>query len=215
MSELIFNQSNTFCINLDSSKDRWMRMQNRFTYFGMNVTRWNALTGPELPEDKYVCYLKQGQIGCAASHVSIWRHMIINDIDYALIMEDDACLDKKWREKLNEFTGNSFDVILLYSSEDSRPLYTWNKCVENCGAVCYIISKAGAIKILNMFSNCFYASDWMTSRLQLFGNSYSYFPWLAIQECKDTTVGSNLEGDTKKIQTLLSNVNYSIDNYPF
>ena len=155
IDDFLFDKTNTFCINLDYSTERWERMQKRFSYFGIDVTRWSGLTKPEYQEDKYVDYLTPSQIGCAASHVSIWRHMIKNDINYALIMEDDACFDKKWREKLSGITDKTFDSILLYSSEHTNPLYKWKKCREHVGTVSYIISKSGAIKILNMYCTLF------------------------------------------------------------
>lgn len=38
------------------------------------------------------CNLTSGMLGCFESHCRIWRYVIENNIDYALILEDDACL---------------------------------------------------------------------------------------------------------------------------
>ena len=53
----------------------------------------------------------------------------------------------------------------------------------------------------------------MTSRLQLHGHSYSYFPWLIIQEGKDSDIGSNLEADREKVLHCLNKIQYSLDHY--
>jgi len=74
----------------------------------------------------------------------------------------------------------------------------------------YILSKKGAMTLLKLFEGQYASSDWMTSRLQLFNHSYSYFPWLIIQEGKDSTIGSNVIEDYKKVLRCLNN---NLDNY--
>ena len=64
-----------------------------------------------------------------------------------------------------------------------------------------------------MFSNCFYASDWMTSRLQKMRHSYTYFPWLIIQDGYESTIGSNVNDDHNKVLRCLNNISYNISNY--
>ena len=65
-----------------------------------------------------------------------------------------------------------------------------------------------------MFHHCFFSADWMTSRLQTYNHSYSFYPWLIIQEGKDTTIGSGVELDHKKVIRCLKEINYSLfDNY--
>ncbi len=53
----------------------------------------------------------------------------------------------------------------------------------------------------------------MTSRDQIYGHSYCYFPWLIIQEGIDTTIGSKFDADREKVVRCLNEINYSIDNY--
>lgn len=77
----------------------------------------------------------------------------------------------------------------------------------------YILSRKGAQQLMNDFGNCFFSSDWMTSRLQLHGHSYCYFPWLIIQEGKDSSIGQNLEADHAKVLRCLNNIEYSLENY--
>jgi hypothetical protein len=64
-----------------------------------------------------------------------------------------------------------------------------------------------------MFENNYASSDWMTSRLQMRWNSYSYFPWLIIQEGDESTIGSGVEADHAKVIRCLKEANYSLENY--
>ena len=64
-----------------------------------------------------------------------------------------------------------------------------------------------------MFNNCYYTSDWMTSRLQYQEKCFTYFPWLIIQEGNDSSICSNYKTDHDKVIKCLYNINYSLDNY--
>ena len=54
----------------------------------------------------------------------------------------------------------------------------------------------------------------MTTRLQTMGRSWSYFPWLIIQEGFESTIGSGVEADHAKVVRLLGDIGYSLEeNY--
>ena len=212
--EFQFNKENSFCISLKSKPERWLRMQSRFDHFKMEVTRWDASTKENI-KDKFFDYLNDGQKGCAQSHINIWRHMVDNNIEYALILEDDARFDKDWMNKLRTFDKTNWDIICLNASEPISTPHSWECSQHNLQYLTagYILSRAAAEKLLRDFGNYFFSSDWMTSRLQIYGNGYCYFPWLIIQEGLDSTIGSNLDADHEKVVRCLSEINYSLDNY--
>ena len=218
MNYCILNEKNIFCINLESNGERWEKMEKRFQYFNMNVTRWNACTSKDI-KDNFPDYLNEGQKGCSQSHINIWRHIVENKIEYALILEDDACFDKKWMNKIDNFfeknEDKEWDAIFLNASEPIEQKECWvcTKDREQYLTAGYIISYKGSQLLLNDFRNCFFSSDWMTSRLQLYGHSFSYFPWLIIQEGKESNIGSNIEADHEKVVKCLNEINYSLDNY--
>jgi len=210
-----FDNANTFCISLDSRPDRWERMRTRFEYFNMDVTRWPASTSTTVT-DIFTEHLNGAQRGCAQSHINIYRHMIKNNIKYALILEDDACFDLEWKQRLNEFSVENMEnihMILLNASEPITPPYQWVIQQEQYLTGGYIISLKGARWILDHYQNCFYSADWMTTRLQLLGNSYSYFPWLIVQEGRDSTIGNQCEADHQKVLRCLGEIQYSIENH--
>jgi glycosyl transferase family 25 len=214
-----FSVENTFCISLDSRPDRWERMQKRFDFFDMEVQRWSASTGQNTT-DVFAEYLNGGQRGCSQSHINIYRHILEKNIKYALILEDDACFDIQWRTRLNEFSNmlteeqmEDLNMVVLNASEPMDNLFQWELQREQYLTGGYIITQKGAKWMLDYFRNCFFSADWMTTRMQLYsGNSYSYFPWLIIQEGNDSTIGDKWEADHNKVVTCLENIHYSIEN---
>ena len=213
---LYFNETNTFCISLVSNPLRWKRMESRFNQLNIQYTRWPAVT-TEIT-DNFHASLNPGQKGCAQSHMNIWRHIQSTpNMEYALILEDDACFDKNWREKLSLFQEHIQDpewhAIFLNASEPIRPIDIWKQAREQYLTAGYIISKRGINKIFEIFQSQYYSSDWMTSILQQSNHCYSYFPWLIIQEGKDSTIGSGYDVDAEKVKRCLKEADYSIDNY--
>lgn len=216
MSYFLFNSTNTFCISLLSNTKRLQKMQERFGKLQMEVTIWPACTKENLTNE-FVYYLNDNARGCAQSHYNIWKHMMHNNIEYALILEDDACFDKHFFEKLEAFSidihDQKWDALFLNASEKIDITNKWVLDKEQYLTGGYILSKRGCYKLLSMFFGWLYAADWMTTRLQLYNHSYSYFPWLIIQEGEESTIGSNAVEDYKKVIRLLSEINYSLDNY--
>lgn len=211
-----FDFTNTFCVTLDGHP-RTERMKKRFEKFNLDVTMWKASTPKDIT-DHIMDYLSDLKKACTQSHVNIWKYMIEKNLEYAFILEDDAMFHSEWREKVKELdtviqNDKDWDLILLNASEPSTPLYSWNIAKKNCLTAGYILSIRGAKKMLNDWKDCFHNCDWMTYCLQDYGHSYTYFPWLIIQEGKETTIGGNLEADHAKVIRCLTEVGHTIDEY--
>ena len=223
MPKFEFNKTNTFCISLYSKPERWEKMERRLKKAHLESTRWPAAVGgtPDI-KDVFQTYLNNGQKGCAQSHINIWRHIQSTpEIEYALVLEDDACFDKEWKKKLEQFHEDienqekrtNWELILLNASEPIHIKDRWVQVEEQFLTGGYIISQRGAKHILEMFHDNYASSDWMTSRLQMRWNSYSYFPWLIIQEGDESTIGSGVEADHAKVIRCLTEIKYSLENY--
>jgi hypothetical protein len=223
-----FNKNNAFCISLmksgsgsDSGSDsiknsRWNRMENRFRWFGLEIARWIASTPADLV-DEFHWNLNPFQKACSQSHIHIWRHIVITGLPYALIIEDDAMFDRNWLNTLTTLdipVNDGWDAVFLNASEPMDSGFQWSVCREQFLTGAYILSFRGAQRLLNDFGHCFHAADWMTSRLQNYGCSYSYFPWLVIQEGRDSTIGSQVDADHAKVVRCLDEIGYShLDHY--
>lgn len=208
-------ERNTFCISLANSEVRWMKMKDRFGREGYSVKRWIAST-PTQVKDHFSDSLSSFQKACAQSHVNIWKHAVEKNLPYVFILEDDACFDRNWLLRLQEFIDSNrdseWDAIFLNASEPVEP-FKWVEAREHVLAAGYILSLKGAKAILEIFKDCFYASDWMTLILQRRGHSYTYFPWLIIQEGEGSQLGSSYKGDFEKVVRCLGDIGYSLDNY--
>ena len=102
MSGFHFDHTNTFCISVTDA--RWSRMSCRFANEGLEVMRWRATLPDEVAGGGGVFFegLNPLQRACAQSHINIWRYIVDGGLDYAFIMEDDACFRVGWREALSE-----------------------------------------------------------------------------------------------------------------
>jgi GR25 family glycosyltransferase involved in LPS biosynthesis len=208
-----------FCINLEKRKDRWERINGRFKEHGLNVTRWNATT-PDKVLGKYVSYLTPVQRACTYSHISVFLHVLEMKYEYALIFEDDVCFRHDWKDILNSKLSTishddpQWDAIFLNVSEEITPFETWKPIQNHCLAGAYIIRRHAIQYILNYYYDTLYMIDWMTQILQARGHTYSYFPWLVIQEGSTSDLQNGIpDADFKKVKRLLSWANYPIMNY--
>jgi GR25 family glycosyltransferase involved in LPS biosynthesis len=213
-----FDNKNSFCISVLSNTVRWERMKERFAKLNMNVTRFTASTPNDIiaykNQDFFAGHLNMGQKCCALSHFRLWEHILMSGLEYALVIEDDARFDNEWLQKINSLDlCDDWDAIFLNCSEPIFPEFTWKKVSEQYLTGGYVISKKGVANILGMFCRTLCASDWMTSRLQTLGKSYSYFPWLIIQDGSESTIGSDFNADHQKVLRCLGKINYSIDDH--
>jgi GR25 family glycosyltransferase involved in LPS biosynthesis len=107
---------------------------------------------------------RQGYIGCALSHIELWKELSKSDEDYYIIMEDDIEFADNFESKLNlvlhSLTNNPYvDISFLgyfywNGKPEKRDEYPIVKMIEipkyMGGTIGYIISKAGACKLLNI-----------------------------------------------------------------
>jgi len=99
----VSNQVPIFCVNLQRATERKQLIQELWiNKLGFNITFWNAydrrnvqngqLLYPYNAENaKYKIgrELSLGEIACATSFITLYEHIISNDIQEAIIMEDD------------------------------------------------------------------------------------------------------------------------------
>lgn len=96
----------TYLINLDANPDRLGHMKETLGHLGMVAERIPGIYGRELDQAGLARHcirwrsfvamqepITPGQIGCALSHVSVYRRMIDGNVPVALILEDDIDMD--------------------------------------------------------------------------------------------------------------------------
>lgn len=172
--------NNIFIINLirDSKKKR--HMQRLCQKFNLQAEFIDAVDGRQL-NDKFVSEiyssemainevgrdLSRGEIGCALSHKIIYQKMIDDNIETALILEDDIDFDEiliNLLDKKEKLTANWELILLGHHTGCSRKIDTmpsfWHQkklmekyklvrpCEKAYGTYGYLINKNGAIKLL-------------------------------------------------------------------
>jgi hypothetical protein len=168
-------------INLDRRTDRWKSFREATAAaagpFAARCQRFQAIDGIGLTLTPEVRHLfrdndflyRRGMVGCALSHLSLWKEVASGTGAASLVFEDDARLSPDFNGQMVEVCGQlyhlhaDFDVVLLgyspWTEEQRRGLQSemhsvrlspmeWQKYVG--GTFGYVISPAGARKLLSL-----------------------------------------------------------------
>ena len=118
------NSYKVYYINLDKSKSRRDFMEKQFKELNIPITRKPAIYGKELPDDflnkakkqfnifTHYPNLNDGEIGLTKTYFDLWKIIAKQKEDYAIVLEDDALLTKKFfidlDKLLTSITQNDF-----------------------------------------------------------------------------------------------------------
>lgn len=94
-----------FVINLDRSESRWEAMHVQLEKLGLPYERFSAVDGREMSDEvsrrhysaelnrrKYYVDLSKSEIACYISHLRVCKKILSENLDYAIILEDDVIL---------------------------------------------------------------------------------------------------------------------------
>ena len=172
-----------FVINLDERPDKFKNAEDQILAQGLSCERISAIRGSNLSEEEitknydtkankkhYMKTMSVGEIGCYMSHRAAWQRIIDEELDYAIILEDDA-------EVLSNFTSGieclnkliEWDFVKLQGGRGGRkaieklaitPLLSivhYDSTPVSCLA--QAVSKNGAQKLLSASSPFFRPVD--------------------------------------------------------
>ena len=89
-----------YCINLARNPERRAAAQAEFAREGLDVAFFRATDGKaEAPEGLLIT---KSEWGCADSHIRVWKDMVENGHEMALVFEDDISLVPNFNLKLQE-----------------------------------------------------------------------------------------------------------------
>ena len=122
-------------INLDKDTERWKLVQEECKQIGLKPIRIPAVFGAKLSntqlkaETSHFCYnfCTPSMIGCWLSHKKCWQYVLDNNIDIAMILEDDAIFVDNFNELLKnriKDVPTDWDILLLGTVLCCSP----NKC---------------------------------------------------------------------------------------
>jgi GR25 family glycosyltransferase involved in LPS biosynthesis len=119
----IIENTDIFVINLEKDNDRWNYYKN-LNIPSIKINRFNGIYGKDLDRNNLIKsgvlsttnVLKDGQLGCALSHMNLWNYSLKYKNKYLLVLEDDVILEKDIYNKINnleDYLPENWDVIFL------------------------------------------------------------------------------------------------------
>lgn len=130
--EMNISDIKVFLVNLDRNPERLAFMDEQLGRLGIRYERVSAVDGRLLTTEEKKSQTNQiraffalnrmlldGEIGCALSHLSIYRRMREKGLDCALVLEDDVVLEANFIEVCNEalkFIDVNRPQVVLFSA---------------------------------------------------------------------------------------------------
>ena len=165
-----------FIVNLVGSVERKAKMSQQLESLGLQHDFIEAIDGRLMSESERADVSRKinyaflpGEIGCALSHQKIYQKMIDENIESALILEDDVILPRNFNEILHKITlkDDAPSVLLLsrinkYFKEPIANVidnYNIHKTQHATTAHSYIINKSGAESLLKSLSPIWMTAD--------------------------------------------------------
>jgi GR25 family glycosyltransferase involved in LPS biosynthesis len=194
-------------------------MERRLKRYGVDFTFFDACEPTDV-RGTFDAHLSPTQRACTYSHLQVMRRLLESGAEAALILEDDILFRSDWLSIVNtkcrllETEDPQWDAVFLNVSEPYDVLEQWHVARRQCLAGAYILRKSAAEWILSRSAK-YDCIDWMTQLLQERGHSYTYYPWLAIQQGEDTFNGTNVSADWEKVKRCLKASEFGLHHYDF
>ena len=219
-----------YVINLKKDIIKKKHMQQLCYEYNLNAEFIKAVYGKELSKDEvYKMYdsaksqkllkreLTLAEIGCELSHLSIYKKMIAENIETALVLEDDIDFNEKLISILSHIDKfpQEWEVVLVgHHSKYSRKISTtgsvWN-CMKlmddfkleypvekGYGTYGYIINKKGAQKLLNHLEKFSYPIDYYTGNNHYVNVLLLNKPLIKISEKYENSTNMSERNNIKK-----------------
>jgi GR25 family glycosyltransferase involved in LPS biosynthesis len=119
-----------YIINLEKDYERYINIKKQLLLNNISesdITRINAIYGKKLDQNILNSFnLTPAQIGCLSSHVKTLKQIIKDNVEYALVLEDDIVLSE-WFPKLEEIISTlpkTFDICWIGNCRAKWPRNT-------------------------------------------------------------------------------------------
>ncbi|WP_025822108.1 glycosyltransferase family 25 protein [Shewanella marina] len=136
-------QTKVFIINLDRSPERLQSIQQQLVSCRYDIEKISAVDGKFLPDLEHIEHysvnnnkkqyfrpLTKGEIGCYLSHRAAWQAIVDQQLDFAVIVEDDVVIDSDVNLVIEQLSNINieWDYIKLapYRNRQSKPVFKRN-----------------------------------------------------------------------------------------
>lgn len=208
-------------INLARDEARWKRISSVLEGHGFRVARVSAIDArsrhraiqSRVAASYYSPAMNRnmtpGECACVLSHIAALKRVIRNGYPYAIVMEDDAAMDERFRAFVDgdlERYLTKCDVVKIEGTDLApRTSLLLDRTaatslvlplVPRQGAAAYAVTRRGARKLVNRFSSFSDPLDFMLSFYEVLGCTYGEVrPTLVRQENGQAVATSNLESE--------------------
>jgi GR25 family glycosyltransferase involved in LPS biosynthesis len=212
-----------FVINLDESKERWNRIHQNLNTFGVPHERFSGVNGRLLDEGtkkKYVSSLCRsltctpGMIGCALSHMFLWKKIVDENIDSCIILEDDAVWLPTTTDKIIKLSGFSRSLIKLHSCGmgTKQPVLNFRNPLPMTHAPSlagYLLYKEVAEQLLYLMPKVKYHLDLQMDKILKMVKTY-YYPCIETNGFDDSLI--NETGSRKELDLIPSDIRWALSS---
>jgi len=214
-----------FVVNLKSSVERRKIMEKQLDDLGLPFEILEAVNGKTLGEEEIMKhydgnyysrkpdYFTPGMAGCTISHYNLYKKIVEEDIEVALILEDDMQLSKDLPDVLKKLEGEirEDEIIMLFyqsyeainlssaSAQSATGCYNLMQVINlnrlrSTGA--YIVSKKTAKKMAeSLLPFCSFPDDWKSFYDRKIINGVRVvYPFLLSNTYEPTTISPNKKG---------------------
>lgn len=233
----------TYVINLDRRTDRLEKFRKMAETICLEYDRFPAIDGSSLIPNQQLqrifenndYNMREGMVGCALSHIKLWIELVNSSCDFFCIFEDDIEFVSEFNEKLQVVyrdLPDGWDLCYLghhlkdkyksdeyYDKKSFPKLEKWNSekslTYSLGGTGGYIISKKGALGLLNFINNKGMTNGIDTVQQKAADNINVYYckPHLIYSECCNLNKNSDTD-----IQYNFKSLNYNgiinLEKYP-
>jgi len=120
-----------------------------------NLEKYNISVIPDWVEPYSSKIMTKGEIGCSLSHYNVWKRIVEEELNNALILEDDIVLcdhfSQNIEKKREEISNINYDLLYLGRTPLKPETQTDPIIIPkySYGTHAYILSLSGAKKLLN------------------------------------------------------------------
>jgi len=183
-----------YCINLSSRTKRWKNVEKQFRKYNLNVTRFEAINGKNLPKNNI---LLQSELGCLHSHLEIFKEAKKNNFKKILIFEDDVCFSNDFLQKIECINNISWKILYLGASQhdwsDIKFYKEFYSCKNTLGTFAYAINTENCNIydiLIEEFSKENAPADRILAKIQerYYGDCYTVYPNIAIADVRESDI---------------------------
>ena len=201
---------NIYCLNLDSRKDRWQKMEAKFKILGIGAQRFSAIDGNSIDDSEFEKIMVKANpeglvgrdrdvkgvfgnkfaLGCLLSHLKIYNDAKEKGFKRILILEDDVLFAEDFSERIQKIQDLKWKMIYLGATQ-----YDWSvrmnggfyEAKHSLGTFGYAVDSSFYDFLINSLGEKLKTVDNALAKLQT-PDILVFFPNLVVADVTDSDI---------------------------